>query len=63
MPASKKQTPVFYKRFCVSKNFLTRTLQVEGVHPAGQSSGNDFSALRSEKSPCPTGKAGRYDEK
>ncbi|MDY3279338.1 MAG: hypothetical protein SOX25_04465 [Eubacteriales bacterium] len=45
------------------RRFLTRSMQDERTHPAWQGCGNDFSALRSEKSPRPTGKAGGYDEK
>ena len=48
---------------CQKTMFLTRSMQGEGLHPAWQGCGNDFSALCSEKSPRPTGKAGRYDEK
>ena len=48
---------------CQKTMFLTRSMQDEGIHPAWQGCGNDFSALCSEKSPRPTGKAGGYDEK
>ena len=48
---------------CQKTTFLTRSMQDERVHPAWQGCGNDFSALCSEKSPRPTGKAGGYDKK
>ena len=38
---------------CQKTMFLTRSMQDEGIHPAWQGCGNDFSALCSEKSPPP----------